>query len=285
MAINRTLCAVAFGAVVAVSYSVTVASAATTPRGPRLGRGAHFVREKGGRKLGHCFYEFGVNAPNVDARGSSTTLSAPAGRVVTRIALKAGPNCFITPEGITGNFTFDADRVPCYVVEGLGSPTVTVRRVGNGRHCKDIGNVQMLSGAPPANPGGGSTGGGDTGGNTGGGDTGGGSTGGEETGPGLLVVCSSAPGAASDATVGVGISSRVSEIAIVDVVVGNCTAPFSLEPGLYTVSQGMLDGWSVSSIITDPLGRLFSADAMSGMATVSVVAGSTTTVTITSDVP
>jgi hypothetical protein len=68
---------------------------------------------------------------------SPFTFTAPAGQVVTDVCIKAGTQADL-PAG-TG----------CYVVTGIGTPTVTVTRIGSGPECKEISHVDFFTGPGP----------------------------------------------------------------------------------------------------------------------------------------
>lgn len=274
MSYHRAVCALVLSAAVAAGWSEAAARTATSS----ITSTSAFVDGPGGRKLGHCFLQQGIAAPQVPATGQSTTLRAPAGKVVTRVSLKAGAGCFFTPEGTSGTWTHSVGGSPCYVVEGIGTPAVTVKRVSNGANCKGLGVLQTLSAAP-------STGGDNGGGDNGGGDNGGGNTGGGGTpGLGSLVVCTAATSAVGDLPLGISVSTRYQEIALLEVPIGSCSAPMHFEEGWYIVAQGLPEGYTLNDVTTDPSGRIVSVEAMYGQATVQVLTGSTTKMTFTNQV-
>lgn len=262
MRYHRTLCALALGAAVAAGWSE---AEARTTQGP----------DPKGRKLGHCFLQKKIATPQLNAGNSETILRAAEGKVVSRVSVKAGPNCVFTPDGASGTYTHSVNGVACFSVAGLGTPTATVRRLANGRGCVGLSHVQFLSaaGAPS--------------GNTGGGNTGGGAIGGGSGDPllGSLVVCSNAPTAPSTMTFGISISTRFQEIAVLTVPVGGCTDPLLVEEGWYTVSQGLNEGLTVSDISSDPSGRIVSSDPLGGAATALVLMSERTGLTFTNSAP
>jgi hypothetical protein len=89
--------------------------------------------------LGNCLGGDATKTP--DDPGDEVILTAPAGQVITTVAIKAGPGCI----------TFTADgTMGCYTVEGIGTNSVTVTRSGSGPSCKEISHVEFLtSTAPP----------------------------------------------------------------------------------------------------------------------------------------
>jgi hypothetical protein len=88
---------------------------------------------------GNCLGADATKTP--DDPGDTVILTAPAGQVITTVAIKAGTPCVVfTADGSNG----------CYTVEGIGTPSVTVTRIGSGPDCKEISHVEFLtSTAPP----------------------------------------------------------------------------------------------------------------------------------------
>lgn len=265
MRYHRTLCALALSAAVAAGWSE---AEARTSQGP----------DPKGRKLGHCFLEKKIATPQLNAGNSATVLRAPEGKVVARVSVKAGPSCIFTPDGATGTWTHSANGTACFAVEGLGTPTATVRRLAQGRGCVGLSHVQFLS--ANAAPGGdnGGNGGGNSGGNSGGGDAGGGIG---DLLLGSLVVCANAASAPADMTFGISISTRYQEIALFTVPANGCSEPLQVEEGWYIASQGLPEGFTVSEISSDPSGRIVSSDAPGGSATALVLTGERTALTFT----
>jgi hypothetical protein len=95
----------------------------------------------GGGATGNCL---GGGATKIENPGDTTTITAPAGQVITQVAVKAGTACFI----------FNADGTQgCYTVSGIGTATVTVTRSGSGPDCKEISHIEFItSTAPPPPP-------------------------------------------------------------------------------------------------------------------------------------
>jgi hypothetical protein len=92
-----------------------------------------------GGGLGNCLGGDATKTP--DDPGDTVILTAPAGQVITTVAIKAGVPCVV--------FTMDGSD-GCYSVEGIGTPSVTVTRIGSGPTCKEISHVEFLtSTAPP----------------------------------------------------------------------------------------------------------------------------------------
>lgn len=92
-----------------------------------------------GGGLGNCLGGDATKTP--DDPGDTVILTAPAGQVITVVAIKAGTPCI--------EFTADA-TIGCYTVSGIGTSSVTVTRSGSGPSCKEISHVEFLtSTAPP----------------------------------------------------------------------------------------------------------------------------------------
>jgi hypothetical protein len=87
---------------------------------------------------GNCLPE---PATKIEDPGDSAVLNAPAGELITTVSIKAGTDCFVTPADATGTVTFD----DCYVLDGLATAAVTVRRIGEGPECKDISHIQFVT--------------------------------------------------------------------------------------------------------------------------------------------
>jgi hypothetical protein len=81
----------------------------------------------------------------IDNPGDSEVIEAPAGSVITQVAIKAGRDCFFFPP-LTSN--------DCYSVSGLGTSTVTITRIGSGPDCKEISHIEYTigPGVPPPPP-------------------------------------------------------------------------------------------------------------------------------------
>lgn len=273
MANRRTIAALLMSAVVATACRDTVApSSRAVPevRYSRVKGRPATGWEDGGVKLGQCFLQLGISAPQMTPPPTgATAVTAPTGQVITRVSIKGGATCHISPENATGNWTVALAGAPCYVVAGLGTQIASVARVGSGSSCPEMGTLQYLVGTPSS--GGGDTGGGDTGG----GDTGGGDTGGGGTGPGALVICAdvSRPTGMEwyfDYDIGLLTSLAVRE--------GTCSSPMTLDAGDYEVAERVSTDVPLSSVTSDPAGRVLSFSLATGVSTVKIVAGSTTTV-------
>jgi hypothetical protein len=89
---------------------------------------------------GNCLGGDATKTP--DDPGDVVVLTAPAGQVITTVAIKAGVPCI--------TFTEDGSVPGCYTVVGIGTNSVTVTRIGSGPSCKEISHVEFLtSTAPP----------------------------------------------------------------------------------------------------------------------------------------
>jgi hypothetical protein len=84
-------------------------------------------------------------ATKIDNPGDSEVITAPEGSVILQVGIKAGRDCFLFPP-LTSN--------DCYSVEGLGTSTVTITRIGSGPNCKEISHIEYVigPGVPPPPP-------------------------------------------------------------------------------------------------------------------------------------
>jgi hypothetical protein len=95
------------------------------------------------------------DGPNVDGNISPdsddlATHTVAAGNVVTGVCIKSGQELGHT--GPLANGTYDGNGNPvapgsptaCYTVSGVGTPTVTVTRVGDGSDCQAISHIDVL---------------------------------------------------------------------------------------------------------------------------------------------
>jgi hypothetical protein len=79
----------------------------------------------------------------VENPGDTETLTAPAGQVITTVAIKAGNPCItFTSDGTMG----------CYTVSGIGTNSVLVTRSGSGPTCKEISHIEFLTSTEPPPP-------------------------------------------------------------------------------------------------------------------------------------
>jgi hypothetical protein len=69
--------------------------------------------------------------------GDENEFTSRAGQIYVEVLIKGGPTTF--------SFTEDTDN-GCYQISGLGTSTVTVNRVGEGRDCKEIGGLGLVYG-------------------------------------------------------------------------------------------------------------------------------------------
>jgi hypothetical protein len=81
-------------------------------------------------------------ATKIENPGDSEVITAPAGSVILQVAIKAGPGCILFPPATSND---------CYSVEGLGTGTVTITRIGSGSACKEISHIEFVvgPGEPP----------------------------------------------------------------------------------------------------------------------------------------
>jgi hypothetical protein len=124
---TTTLKILVLSALMSVGFLVAFFGGGVLSSTPALAQGA-----------GNCL---GGDATKVENPGDTETLTAPAGQVITRVAIKAGNACII----------FDSDAtMGCYTVSGIGTNSVLVTRSGSGPTCKEISHIEFLtSTAPP----------------------------------------------------------------------------------------------------------------------------------------
>jgi hypothetical protein len=100
------------------------------------------------------------DGPNVDGSigppavgtGDEISHTVSGGNVVTGVCIKTGGGA----EGHSlplGNGSFSGTFGPdgCYVVSGVGTPTVTVTRIGTGSDCQELSHIDVLFGPPQPN--------------------------------------------------------------------------------------------------------------------------------------
>lgn len=203
---------------------------------------------------GHCFEQVGIAgtqvAPSADGNAAAT---APAGAVITRVAVKAGVPCWLTPESAPqgGTYTFAFDGAPCYVVGGLGSTTVTVSRVGAGPSCRDISHIEYVAGPPPPTTG--------------------------VLQLSVVLAGDNPPAAALSFAFPFAVAGQQ-----VLVAQGTCSATIEAAPGDVVITEGPNPfGIGIGGVLTAPSDRLVGFDIGTHIATVTVVLGSTTIVTVT----
>ena len=238
-------------AALTVCAATLVATACDNTVAPRPGveSAASFSN---GLKLGQCFLQVGDAAARQVPPGEdgNATVSAPTGEVVTRVAIKAGTPCWFTPEGATGTSTIDMGGVPCYVVSGLGTATAIVTRVGAGPVCKDISHVESVSGVPAPTT-------------------------------GLLQICVTVVGDNPPPSTLVDPYTFFVAGQQIDVAHAHCATPIELSAGAVTITEQTPLFVGFSNAVSVPDGRVVSVDVPGRSATVTVVAGSTTVITIT----
>jgi hypothetical protein len=126
---STTLKMLVLSALMSVGFLVAFFGGGVLSSSPALAQGA-----------GNCL---GGDATKVENPGDTETLTAPAGQVITTVAIKAGNACI--------TFTTDA-TVGCYTVSGLGTPIVTVTRSGSGPTCKEISHIEFITSTGPPPP-------------------------------------------------------------------------------------------------------------------------------------
>ena len=205
-----------------------------------------------GQKLGQCFLQVGLNGIQVEpSADGNAVVSAPAGQVVTRVAVKAGTVCWFTPPEVTGTYSIAVDGLPCYVVAGLGTAVATVTGVGNGPTCKDISHVELVAGLPPPTT-------------------------------GFVQICvvvtgDNPPPGALTTPYTFAVAGQV-----IGVAHGACGSPIETGPGALVIAElSNRLGVGLLSAATEPDGRLIAVDVPGQTVTVMIVAGSLTIVTIT----
>jgi hypothetical protein len=246
MNLQRTLAALALSAaaVIAAACGDVVAPLSRSAPAPPNFAGA--------QKLGQCLLQLDLTGTKIEPIvGDHVSVTAPAGEVVTRVAIKAGTSCWFTPSGASATYTFSLDGAPCYVVEGLGGATVSVTRVGDGSSCKDISNIEYVTGPPLPTT-------------------------------GFLQICvvvvgDDAPPASLTTPLPFVVAGQQ-----ISVANGTCSNPMELPGSVVVVSEqpNTFDVFLLSAA-TVPDDRLVGFDFPAQTATVTVVAGSTTVVTIT----
>lgn len=83
-----------------------------------------------------------------DEVGPPWSLTAPAGKVVKSVCVKAGTQVYTR----TTNGTISVNGTSCFVVSGLGTPTVTVANAPGhvGSICKGISHIEVKFGPAPS---------------------------------------------------------------------------------------------------------------------------------------
>jgi hypothetical protein len=205
-----------------------------------------------GHKLGQCFLQVGLDGVQVEpGPDGNAVVSAPAGEVVTRVAVKAGTVCWFTPPEVSGTYTITVNGAACYVVAGLGTDVATVTRVGSGPTCKDISHVELIDGvAPPTT--------------------------------GFVQLCvvvtgDNPPPAALTTPFPFAVAGQ--EIGVAH---GTCADPIEVGPGALVIAEHPNSfGIGLWNAETVPDGRVIAVDVPGQTVTVMIVAGSVTIVTIT----
>ncbi len=74
---------------------------------------------------------------------SEMTYSAPDGKVIDGVCIKSGVNMFDDKHSQSlGNGTYENG---CYIVEGVGTSSVTVRRTNEGRDCQGLSHLDIYT--------------------------------------------------------------------------------------------------------------------------------------------
>lgn len=78
-----------------------------------------------------------------DDPGDLVTVIAGTGQVITALAIKARSENQLDQ----GCFSYTEDELegPCYTVEGLGTATVRIERIGSGSGCNEISHVEWTT--------------------------------------------------------------------------------------------------------------------------------------------
>ena len=83
-----------------------------------------------------------------DEIGPPWSLTAPANKAVKSVCVKAGTKIYAR----TTNGTISVNGTPCFVVSGLGTPTVTAANAPGhvGNICKGISHIEVKFGPAPS---------------------------------------------------------------------------------------------------------------------------------------
>lgn len=79
------------------------------------------------------------------------TVDVGAGNIATGVCIKSGSNMFDGNKhsAVLGNGTYENE---CYKVEGVGTQSVSVTRIGKGKHCQGISHIDVVFGQLPDQP-------------------------------------------------------------------------------------------------------------------------------------
>lgn len=69
--------------------------------------------------------------------GDSNDFTSPAGQIYVEVLIKSGPDVVSFTEDLTN---------ACYEIIGLGTSSLVVNRIGDGRDCKEIGILGLIYG-------------------------------------------------------------------------------------------------------------------------------------------
>lgn len=85
-----------------------------------------------------------------EGTSDEVTVDAGAGNIVTGVCIKSGDEAFGDKHSeVLGNGTYEDG---CYKVEGVGTQTVTVSRISEGRDCHGISHIDVVVGQQPDQP-------------------------------------------------------------------------------------------------------------------------------------
>lgn len=99
---------------------------------------------------GNCYFG-GADAKKED---SPFSITAPTDKVIKEVKIKAGIKCY---GPYTSDGTYEFDRFGpnrCYQIEGIGTQTVNVKKVGigYGYFCQDISHIEVIWEDPASSP-------------------------------------------------------------------------------------------------------------------------------------
>jgi len=103
-----------------------------------------------------CFTAVDVDAEDTGQSEDEITYDAGPGEIVTYVCIKSGSNTFdgVTHSGPLSDGTYDYNGNPvandspaaCYVVDGVGTDSVTVTRVAESSNCQGLSHVDIATG-------------------------------------------------------------------------------------------------------------------------------------------
>lgn len=102
-----------------------------------------------GQGQGNCLDPNTPGFIKEDTGGTSVTITADSGYVITSVTVKAGSDqssdSYCTTYTANGTYS-------CYTVTGLGTGSVTVTKIGEGQNCKDISHLEAIQVLPTLTP-------------------------------------------------------------------------------------------------------------------------------------